>query len=117
LHQYLVFDALYNFHLEFKPYLNELKPSHKMRFNILCDAYSIFDEKLVGRIYKARNDLFHEAMWVGATIGFTSEKDSHELPHYLATLNAKIICGITGYKNQYSRTPWWSWQRQDFDQI
>ena len=118
LHQYMVFDALYNFHLEFKPYLRELKPTHKMRFNILCDAYSVFSEDLVNRIYNARNNLFHEAMWVESTIGFGSpDGDAYQLPSYLATLNAQLISSITGYKNKYARSPWWTWQTLEFDKM
>lgn len=118
LHQYMVFDALYNFHLEFKPYLKELKPTHKMRFNILCDTYSVFNEELVNRMYNARNNLFHEAMWVKSTIGFGSpDSDAYQLPFYLATLNAQIISSITGYKNEYARCPWWTWQTLEFDKI
>lgn len=118
LHQYMIFDALYNFHLEFKPYLKELKLTHKMRFNILCDAYSVFNEDLVNRIYNARNNLFHEAMWVESTIGFGSpDGDAYQLPRYLSELNSQIICGITGYKNQYSRLPWWTRQTLEFDKM
>lgn len=118
LHQYMVFDALYNFHLEFKPYLKELKPTHKMRFNILCDAYSVFNEKLVNRIYNARNNLFHEAMWVNSTIGFGSlDGDAYQLPYYLASLNAQLISSITGYKNEYARSPWWTRQTLEFDKV
>jgi hypothetical protein len=41
-----VFDALYDLHLEFKPHLKKLKSNitHKMRFDFLCDAYSIFND-------------------------------------------------------------------------
>lgn len=118
LHQYMVFDALYNFHLEFKPYLKELKPTHKMRFNILCDAYSVFNKELVNRIYNARNNLFHEAMWVESTIGFGSpDRDAYQLPFHLARLNAQLICGITGYKNKYICQPWWVFGTFEFDKM
>ena len=116
LHQYMVFDALYNFHLEFKP--NIKASNHKERFNILCTQYSVFNENLINRIYNARNNLFHEAMWVQSTIGFGSpDRDAYQLPRYLAELNAQIICGITGYKNEYTRCPWWTWQRVEFDKM
>lgn len=118
LHQYMVFDALYNLHLEFNPRLKKLNITHKMRFEILCDAYSVFNEELVNRIYDARNNLFHEAMWVQSTIGFGSpDGDAYQLPRYLAELNAQIICGITGYKNKYTRYPWWTWQTLEFDKM
>ena len=116
LHQYIVFDALYNFHLEFKP--NVKASNHRERFNILCNQYSVFNECLINRIYNARNDLFHEAMWVQSTIGYGSpDGDAYQLPRYLAGLNAQIICGITGYKNKYVHSPWWTWQRLEFDKM
>ena len=116
LHQYMVFDALYNFHLEFKPEISA--PNHKERFNILCSQYSVFDENLINRFYNARNSLFHEAMWVKSTIGFGSpDIDAYQLPRYLAELNAQIICGITGYKNEYTRCPWWTRQTLEFDKM
>jgi hypothetical protein len=116
LHQYMVFDALYNFHLEFQPE-NKAK-DHKSRFNILCEKYSVFNEELVNRIYSTRNDLFHEAMWVESTIGFGSpDQDAYHLPLHLARLNAQIICGLTGYKNEYIRQPWWVRDTIEFDKM
>lgn len=116
LHQYMVFDALYNFHLEFQP--NNKAKGHKSRFNILCNEYSVFNEDLVSRIYSARNNLFHEAMWVDSTIGFGSpDTDAYQLPQYLSELNSQIICGITEYKNNYVHLPWWTWQTLEFDKM
>jgi len=116
LHQYMVFDALYNFHLELQP--TKKAKDHKGRFNILCYEYSVFNEDLINRMYNARNNLFHEAMWVESTIGFGSpNRDAYQLPQYLSALNSQIICGITGYKNQYIRTEWWTRQMLDFDKM
>lgn len=116
LHQYMVFDALYNFHLELKP--QQKATNHKNRFQILCNEYSIFNEDLVNRFYNARNNLFHEAMWVESTIGFGSpDRDAYQLPYYLATLNAQIISSITGYINQYAHCPWWTMQTLEFDKM
>lgn len=108
VHQYMVFDALYNFHLEFKPRIKA--SNHKERFSILCSEYTVFNEDYVEKIYDARNNLFHEAMWVGgSTIGYGSpDNNAHQLPHHLARLNARIICSITGYKNEYTSSIWWS---------
>lgn len=116
LHQYMVFDALYNLHLEFNP---DIKAStHKERFNIMCTQYSVSNEDLIDGIYGARNNLFHEAMWVKSTIGFGSpDRDAYQLPRYLSELNAQIICAITGYKNEYARSPWWTQQKLEFDKM
>lgn len=116
LHQYMLFDALYKLNLEFQP--NNKAKDHKGRFNILCNEYSVFNEDLVNRIYSTRNDLFHEAMWVGSTIGFGSpDREAYQLPFHLARLNAQLICGITGYKNQYARLPWWVLGTLEFDKM
>lgn len=116
LHQYIVFDALYDLHHEFNP--PSQRPKLKERFNILCERYSVFNEDLVNRIYSTRNDLFHEAMWVGSTIGFGSpDKEAYQLPYHLARLNAQLICGITGYKNQYTLLPWWVMGTLEFDKM
>ena len=116
LHQYIVFDALYDLHHEFNPPSQRQKL--KERFNILCEKYSVFNEDLINRIYSTRNDLFHEGMWVGSTIGFGSpDKEAYQLPYHLARLNAQLICGITGYKNQYTRLPWWVMGTLEFDKL
>ena len=116
LHQYIVFDALYDLHHEFNP--PSQRPKLKERFNILCEEYSVFNEDLVNRIYSTRNDLFHEGMWVDSTIGFGSpDKEAYQLPYHLARLNAQLICGITGYKNQYTRLPWWVMGTLEFDKL
>lgn len=114
IHQYMVFDALYNFHLELQP--NMAAKGHKDRFRVLCNAYSVFNEDSVERIYTARNNLVHEAMWVGSTIGFGSaDVDAYQLPFHLARLNTRIIAGISGYQNQYIRSPWWYMGTFSFD--
>jgi hypothetical protein len=116
LHQYMIFDALYNFHIELQP--NKKAKNHKDRFNILCNQYSAFNEDTVNRICKARNDLFHEAMWVESTIGFGSlDRDAYQLPFHLARLNARLICGISGYKNQFIQTPWWVMGKFEFNKM
>lgn len=116
LHQYIVFDALYDLHHEFNP--PSQRPKLKERFNILCDRYSVFNEDLVKRIYSTRNDLFHEAMWVDSTIGFGSpDREAYQLPFHLARLNARLICGITGYRNEYTRSVWWAMGTFEFDKM
>jgi hypothetical protein len=116
LHQYMVFDALYNFHIELRP--TKRAKNHQDRFNILCNEYSVSNEDLVNRIYSARHNLFHEAMWIESTIGFGSpNNDTYQLPQYLSALNSQIISGITGYQNQYIHTEWWTRQMLDFDKM
>ena len=115
-HQYVVFDALYKFHLELHP--NRKAKNHLHRFKVLCEEYSVFNVSLINNIYTTRNELFHEAMWANSMIGFGSQnRDAHQLPFHLARLNERIISGITGYKNGYIRTPWWCFGAFEFDKM
>ena len=66
------------------------------------------DNALVDKLYKARNELFHEAMGTGSTIGFGSaNQDAFYLPHHHSRLNSRLICGIVGYHNDYLESGWW----------
>ena len=106
--QYMVFDGLFRLHAD----LSALTPktSHKGRFAILCSAYGIpINESLVDELYKARNNLFHEAMWAGAMIGHgTSGQNAYHYPQHLARLNARLLCAITGYRNSFTSSVWWA---------
>jgi len=108
LNQYMVFDALYKFHLEFKS--NLFAKNHRHRFDVLCNEYSVVNDDLINKIYNTRNNLFHEAIWVqSSAIGFGSkDSDAHQLPYHLSRLNERIICSITGYNNEFSSSPWWA---------
>ncbi len=116
IHQYMIFDSL--FRLDCKLNSNKQpKLTHKGRFSFLCDKYSIFHQPTVDKIYKTRNDLFHEASWLNSTIGFgtLNSESGIQLPRHLSKLNARIITSITGYKNNFTTTPWWVMGNQLFD--
>lgn len=106
--QYMVFDGLFRLHADLTSLTT--KTSHKGRFAILCSAYGIpLNESLVDELYKARNNLFHEAMWAGAMIGHrTAGQNDHYYPHHLARLNARLLCAITAYRNSFTASVWWA---------
>jgi hypothetical protein len=91
--------------------------SHRTRFDVLLSAYGIpCDEDLVNKLYKARNELFHEAMWTGSSIGFGSpQRYAYYYPHHLARLNSRLICGLVDYKNGYAGSVWWAMGTFAFD--
>lgn len=106
--QYMVFDGLFRLHAD----LNSLPSDgpHEGRFVTLCGAYGIpIDKTVVKPIYEARNDLFHEAMWAKAMIGYaTPKQDASHYPRHLARLNSRVLCAITGYRNSYTCSVWWA---------
>jgi hypothetical protein len=115
-HQYMVFDAIYNLHMALNP-TSAKAQSHRTRFDVLLSAYGIpCDEDLVNKLYKARNELFHEAMWTGSSIGFGSpQRYAYYYPHHLARLNSRLICGLVDYKNGYAGSVWWAMGTFAFD--
>ncbi len=108
IHQYLTFDALFRLHTEIRP--SKSKISHRERLTVMCREYGIRNNPgLLDKIYLARNELFHEAMWTGSAIGFDSaDKDAFYLPYHLARLNARIISSMVGYTNEYVGSAWWA---------
>jgi hypothetical protein len=104
----MVFDAIYKLHTTLNPKSPKAQ-NHKGRFEVLLPEYGIpTNSKLMDKLYKARNELFHEAMWTGSTIGFgSSERDVYYLPHHLSRLNSRLICGVVGYQNDYLDSVWW----------
>jgi hypothetical protein len=114
--QYMIFDALYKYHVD----RQSLKgaESHKQRFMTLCTYYGIpFDSNLVDKLYKARNELFHEAMWVGAMVGYAAaDRDAHHFPKHLQRLNARLLYAMTGWRNSFTSSVWWAMGRFLFDE-
>lgn len=114
-HHYMVFDAIFNLYKE----LNSIKKNvnHRERFDILFDEYGVpNNEDLVDQIYSTRNNLFHEAIWGENLFGFgPSDSKIQTLPLHLKALNSRLICSLTGYKNEYSNSPWWTRQQFSFD--
>lgn len=105
----MVFDPIYALHIELNPSAKRAK-YHKGRFEFLLSCYGIpADRDLINRIYCARNELFHEALWVGSIIGFESlDREAYYFPLHLSRLNSRLICGVVGYKNDYLNSVWWA---------
>jgi hypothetical protein len=109
IQNYMVFDALYDLHRKLVPGSPQ-NPKHRERFDILLSAYGVaVNPALIDKIYKVRNGLFHEALWTGMTMGYgATDPDAYYLPHHLRRLNARLLCKIAGYDNEYARSVWWS---------
>jgi len=111
----MVFDALYKLYAVLEP--GKKANNHRDRFDLLIGDFGIkCNTLLVDKLYKTRNELFHEAMWTGSTFGFKSSDDgSHQLPTHLGRLNSRLVCCLVGYHNEYSRSAWWSMGTFAFD--
>lgn len=74
------------------------------------------NDDVIDKIYSTRNNLFHEAIWGESLFGFgPSDSDVQSLPLYLEAINSRLICSLTGYKNEYSTSKWWTTQQFPFD--
>lgn len=106
--QYIVFDGLYRLHAEIIGMKKDV--GHRKRFDLLTTAYDVpTDTKIVDLLYKARNDLFHEAIWAGSMMGYApAAPDSVQYPRHLRRLNSRLLCAITGYRNTFTRSVWWA---------
>jgi len=114
---YMVFDGLFHLHAEMKALRKKI--GHMERFAVLCASYGIpYNDELVKKLYRARNQLFHEAMWADAMIGHRGDaQDTYYYPRHLARLNARILCAITGYQNSFTSSVWWAMGRFHFPRV
>jgi hypothetical protein len=113
IYQYMVFDAIYKF---YELSGNKKISSHKKRLESLCRHYEIpYDVAQLDRIYKLRNELFHEALWDGGTPGLQySDSDTHLTAKWLERLNSRLIVSISDYRNDYTRSGWWFFGWESF---
>lgn len=119
IHQYMTFDAIFDIFSAMHPELNKKKSvSHKRRFDVMLNHFGMpFDETMVSAIYKARNELFHEATWAGEMIGFGPQDNASYYSYCLSRLNARLICAISAYGNNFSKSVWWAMGVFGFDPI
>ena len=112
IYRYMVFDAIYKFHTELgNPKIN----NHISRLVGLCEHYSIrFEMSVLTKIYKLRNELFHEALWDDSTPGYKGG-EAYLNAIWLDKLTSRLIVCITGYKNEYSKSGWWAFGWEKFD--
>jgi hypothetical protein len=93
------------------------KVKHADRICILCKEFKIpFEDQLVKKIVKLRNDLLHETLWDGSQPGTTVSEDAFQQPDNLRRLNQRIIPALLGYKTPYVKTGWCSFSTCRFDQ-
>ena len=105
--EYMVFDGLYKLVCSLH---GPGAKTHKERFKFVCDKFGIkHDEPGIDRIYKLRNDLFHEALWDKSSPGMT-DPNSNALyqADNLRRFNSRLIPTVLGYTNKYVSTAWWS---------
>jgi hypothetical protein len=105
--QYTTFDALYKLYSNIS---GKKTAHHSERFDLVCNAFGIrLESDLINKICTARNDLVHEAIWAGAHVplGHAVSQDDYYLQFHLERFNARLICAIAGYKNNFVSTPWW----------
>jgi hypothetical protein len=114
MYQYMVFDAIYRFHtVKGGPVLK----GHKERLVGMCREFGVREEPdVLAEIYRLRNDLFHEALWHEQTPGRGRIVD-HNTEEWLSNLNTRLIVGIAGYRNKFSRSGWWFFGWQNFDKF
>jgi len=96
---------------------NKDRVKHADRICILCKEFKIpFEDQLVKKIVKLRNDLFHQTLWDGSQPGTTVSEDAFRQPDNLRRLNQRLIPALLGYKTPYVKTGWCSLSTCRFDQ-
>ena len=102
---YMVFDGLYKAAKE----LGRVETcTHRQRLDDMCVKFGVprnlpeFD-----RIYRLRNELFHETLWAGGQPGKHAEEAAFYSALYLRRMNLRLIASMLGYKTEYIGTPWW----------
>lgn len=109
LFEHMVFEALYRINLHnHKESINALvKAGIKNKLKVLCELFGMeYDEDVIKRITKLRNELVHESLWDGVTPGTKGSNDIFPAVagDILYRLNSRIICCTIGYFNQYSKS-------------
>lgn len=107
--EYMVFDACWKF--------SRLpRVPHAERIKQICETYSLYyDEAVVRRIVKLRNDLFHEALWSNGQPGTAAEIQDFMASHNLRRLNHRIIPALLSYDSNYIKSDWTSIGCYNFD--
>lgn len=114
---YMVFDALFRLHRDLgrKGFGKKGDDgNHQQRLPGMLGFYGLANDKdgLLEKIYRQRNELFHEALWAGETPG---QCEGEGLSFYLNRLNARLIVAIAEFDNQYIRSPWWTFGQKIFE--
>ncbi|GAC20703.1 hypothetical protein GARC_3749 [Paraglaciecola arctica BSs20135] len=111
--QYMILDAIFNVYSHLHP-PPPRRIGHAKRILFLCDYYGIaYEKNLVEEICKARNELFHEAMWADTILGMG--RSNRRFGRCLGRLNEKLICSLSGYNNKFSKEAWHRMGWSSFD--
>jgi len=112
---YMVVDAIFDV-LVRQQVLNRKIP-HSRRIKEMCECFDItYDSELLQIIQRTRNELFHEALWTGKIAGSSLALGRAHLIHkHMGRLIERLICGLIGYRNEFSRSSWWHMGTLHFD--
>ncbi|MBI3707616.1 MAG: hypothetical protein HY246_08060 [Proteobacteria bacterium] len=69
-----------------------------------------------GRLITLRNELIHEARWVGEPLGYAVGTDAHEIIEHLKYFNSQLILGVLGIACKF-RSLTYPYQTQALDLI
>lgn len=83
------------------------RPPHSQRIRILCDQLGLhWDDELVGKIVRLRNELFHEALWHGKHPTEAGERWLFHMDIYLRNFNVRLFLALLGVETDFVHTPW-----------
>ena len=103
---YMVFDALYRVAVELHAVKD--KEPHAERLAIMMNEYGVFDHPILReRIYRLRNQLFHEALWDGRTPTSASSHNGLYSSYHLGKIVQRLVPAMLGFKTPYSASAWW----------
>ena len=112
LFEYIVFDAIFS--LSEKLHRCSAN-SHKARFKSVCDKFGIqFNERLINKIYKLRNELFHYSLWGGGQL-CTADNNAFMQPYNLRRFNARLLPALLDYRTPFIHSGWWCLGTSSFD--
>jgi len=115
--EYQVFDAFYRISSQLYAVT---APTHGERFEALADRFGLFfDRPRIGRIVALRNELFHEALWVGTTPTSGGGEEGFYAPLWLRHINQRLGLAVLGFTGPYIESNWTTLIRGflDLDQL
>jgi hypothetical protein len=115
--EYQVFDAFYRVASRIH---GVTAATHGERFEALAGKFGFFlDRPRIDRIVALRNELLHEALWVGTMPTFGGGEDGFYAPLWLRHINQRLGLAVLGFTGPYVTSNWASLMQQflDLDQL
>ncbi len=82
--------------------------THSKRIQTLCSRYELsYNLDLISTFIRLRNDLFHEALWDGASIHSAGSSESSMASGHFRRFNHRLIASIFAGPSDYTRSDWW----------